>query len=346
MTTTQHDDPRALIRYALVGFAFMVALAWTLFLVRETLLLIYVAALVAIGLSPIVSWIQRHNWTPRNMPRWSAILIIYLLFIAILVAVAMLVLPPLIAQARDLWSEMPGLIQRGQQWLIERGLLSRELSMREAVEQAPGTRTDAVGTIVGALWSFVGGIFGLVTILILAFYLMVDSSNIVNVFVRLFPRGRRRRVREACDSVSTKVSAWLGGQLLLAAIIGTSAAAGLWLMGVPYFYVLALVAAIGELIPMVGPLLSAIPAVIVGFTVSPQMGAGVAIFFFIQQQIENHLLVPKVMERQVGVSAVVVIVALLIGGSLLGIVGAILAVPSAAILQVLIHELVPETKSD
>jgi predicted PurR-regulated permease PerM len=76
------------------------------------------------------------------------------------------------------------------------------------------------------------------------------------------------------------------------------------------------------------------------------MGAGVAIFFFIQQQIENHLLVPKVMERQVGVSAVVVIVALLIGGSLLGIVGAILAVPSAAILQVLIHELVPETKSD
>ncbi len=238
------------------------------------------------------------------------------------------------------------LIQRGQQWLIERGLLNRELSVQEAVEQAPGTKTDAVGTIVGALWSFVGGIFGLVTILILAFYLMVDSDNIVNVFVRLFPRGKRRRVREACESVSTKVSAWLGGQLLLAAIIGTSAAAGLWLRGVPYFYVLALVAGIGEMIPMVGPLLSAIPAVVVGFTVSPQMGAGVAIFFFIQQQVENHLLVPKVMERQVGVSAVVVIVALLVGGSLLGIVGAILAVPSAAILQVLIHELVPETKSD
>jgi predicted PurR-regulated permease PerM len=346
VTTTQQDDPRGLIRYALVGIAFTVALAWTLFLVRETLLLIYVAALVAIGLSPIVNWIQRHRWTPRNMPRWSAILIIYLLFIGILITVAMLILPPLIDQARELWAQMPALIQRGQQWLIERGLLSRELSMQEAVQQAPGNRTDAVGTIVGALWRFVGGIFGLVTILILAFYLMVDSNNIVNVFVRLFPRSKRRGVREACDSVSTKVSAWLGGQLLLAAIIGTSAAIGLWLMGVPYFYVLALVAGIGEMIPMVGPLLSAIPAVVVGFTVSPQMGAGVAIFFFIQQQIENHLLVPKVMERQVGVSAVVVIVALLIGGSLLGVVGAILAVPSAAILQVLIYELVPETKSD
>lgn len=105
MTTTQHDDPRGLIRHALVGIAFMVALAWTLFLVRETLLPIYMAALVAIGLSPIVNWIQRHQWTPRNMPRWSAILITYLLFIGILVAVATLVLPPLIEQARELWAE-------------------------------------------------------------------------------------------------------------------------------------------------------------------------------------------------------------------------------------------------
>ena len=346
MTNSHSDDPRALIRYALVGGALTVALFWTLLLAHETLLLIYVAALVAIGLSPIVNWIQRHPRTPRNMPRWSAILVIYLLFLGILIAVAMLVLPPLIDQARELWSQMPTLIQRGQQWLIERGLLNRELSVQEAVEQAPGTKTDAVGTIVGAIWSVVGGIFGLVTILILAFYLMVDSENIVTAFQRLFPRGKRRRVREACESVTTKVSAWLGGQLLLAGIIGGSAAVGLWLMGVPYFYVLALVAGVGEMIPLVGPLLSAIPAVIVGFTVSPQMGAGVAIFFFIQQQVENHLLVPKVMERQVGVSAVVVIVALLIGGSLLGIVGAILAVPTAAILQVLIQELVPETKSD
>jgi predicted PurR-regulated permease PerM len=146
--------------------------------------------------------------------------------------------------------------------------------------------------------------------------------------------------------VATKVSAWLGGQLLLAAIIGTSAAAALWLMGVPYFYVLALVAAIGEMIPIIGPLLAAIPAVVVAFTVSPAVALGVAIFFILQQQVENHVLVPKVMERQVGVSAVVVIVALIVGGSLLGIVGAILAVPTAAILQVLFQEVVPDAAGD
>lgn len=342
--TTRSDDPRALIRYALVGVAFTVAIFWMVYQVRGTLLLIYVAALVAIGLLPIVAAIQNHPRTPRNMPRWAAILVIYALFIGFVVAVAMLVFPPLIAQARQLWAEMPDLWETARGWLIDRGMLSQEVSIRDAVENAQSTGTDAVGALFGAIWSVVGGVFGLVTILILAFYLMVDAENIVRVFLTLFPRGRRQRVHEACERVSTKVSAWLGGQLLLAGIIGSSAALVLWLMGVPYFYVLALVAGIGETIPIVGPVLSAIPAIIVGFTVSPQMGAGVALFFFVQQQVENHLLLPRVMARQVGVSAVVVIVALLLGGSLLGIVGAILAVPTAAILQVLLQELVPETK--
>jgi predicted PurR-regulated permease PerM len=176
----------------------------------------------------------------------------------------------------------------------------------------------------------------------LAQYLLLEADNIVAAFLRLFPRSERARVHDACRDVATKVSAWLGGQLLLAAIIGTTAALGLWLMGVPYFYVLALVAGIGEIIPVVGPVLAAIPAIIVALTVSPALALGVAVFFFAQQQFENHVLVPKVMERQVGVSALIVIIALLIGGSLLGIVGAILAVPTAAILQVLFLELVPE----
>ena len=134
----------------------------------------------------------------------------------------------------------------------------------------------------------------------------------------------------------------MAGQLLLGAIIGTTAGLGLWIMGVPYFYVLALIAGVGELIPIVGPLLAAIPAIAVALSVSPVLAVGVAIFFFVQQQVENHVLVPRVMSRQVGISPVVVIMALLIGGSLLGLVGAILAVPTAAILQVLLQELLVE----
>jgi predicted PurR-regulated permease PerM len=341
----KHDDsPRALIRYALVGLSLTVILTWTLYLVRGVLLLIYVSALVAIGLSPLVAAIERRRAAGRSrVPRWLAILAIYLVVLGALVGVAVLVVPPLVDQARGLWAALPRMMSSGQRWLIDLGVLSREMSFREAVEQgAPAVGgSDAVGTLIGAVWGLLGGIVGFITILILAFYFLVDSDNLVRAFVRLFPRDERPRVEDVCRRIATKVSAWLGGQLLLAAIIGGTAAVGLFLMGVPYFYVLALIAGIGEMIPVIGPILAAIPAIAVAFTVSPALVLGVAIFFLLQQQVENHVLVPKIMERQVGVSAVGVIVALIVGGSLLGIVGAILAVPTAAILQVIFEEIGP-----
>jgi predicted PurR-regulated permease PerM len=341
------DSPRALIRYALVGLALTVAITWSLYLVRGALLLIYMSVLVAIGLAPLAGAIERYRLAgSRRLPRWTAIVIIYLCFLGALVGLGLLVIPPLVSQARELWSALPEMLQRGQQWLIDRGVMARELWFREAVENAPGAGSDAVNTVIGAVWGFVGGVFGVVTILILSFYLLLDAERFARTFVRLFPRAERARVEDAARRISSKVSAWLGGQLLLAAIIGGTAALGLFFMGVPYFYVLALIAAIGEMIPIVGPVLAAIPAIAVGFTVSPALALGVAIFFFVQQQFENHVLVPKVMERQVGVSAAAVIVALLIGGTLLGIVGAILAVPSVAIVQVVLEELLAEKSAD
>ena len=338
------DNPRALIRYALVGLALTLLIGWTLFLVRGVLLLIYVSALLAMGLAPLVGALERRPLpvVSRQLPRWGAILIMCLGFLALLAGFGRLVVPPLISQTRALWLALPQILGQAQQWLIDRGVLSQELSFRDAVEQAPVFGSDAVSTVVAAIGGLIGGVFGLVTILILAFYLLVDAENIVRGFVRLFPQAQRPRVESACRRIAGKVSGWVGGQLLLALIIGSSAALALFLLGVPYFYVLALVAAIGELIPIVGPLLAAIPAVIVALTVSPALALAVAGFFFAQQQVENHLLAPKVMEQRVGVSAVAVIIALLVGGSLLGIVGAILAVPTAAILQVLFLELRPE----
>ena len=324
----------------------MVGLAWTAYLVRSALLLIYVSALIAIGVTPLATALERRAGSNR-FPRWAAILSIYVCLLALLVGVGLLVIPPLVAQARELWTFLPEMLRRGQEWLTDRGLTGLELTLLKAVEQAPaGSGSDAVGTLLGAIWGFIGGVFGLMTILILAFYFMVDADTFVHAFVRLFPRPERPRVEDACRRVSAKVSAWLGGQLLLAGIIGGSAALGLFLMGVPYFYVLALIAGIGEMIPIVGPLLAAIPAIAVAFTVLPALAAGVGLFFVVQQQFENHVLVPRVMARQVGVSAAAVIMALLVGGTLLGVVGAILAVPTLAILQVIVGELIVETPPD
>ncbi|MEQ1572841.1 MAG: AI-2E family transporter [Vicinamibacterales bacterium] len=342
---TPDNSPRALVRYALAGLVVTAALSWTVYLVRGVLVVVYIAALVAIGLGPLVNAIERKRLLSlrQRVPRWAAILTIYLVVMGGLVVVAVLVVPPLVTQARELWTNFPELLHKGQRWLIDRGLLSRELTIREAVQQAPGGGSDAVGTLIGAVTGLVGGLFGFVTILLLAFYFLVDAEGILNTFRRLFPRSEQPRVADACVRISAKVSAWLGGQLLLAGIIGATAALGLWVMGVPYFYVLALIAALGEMIPMIGPILSAIPAIAVALTVSPTLAIAVAIFFFVQQQLENNILVPNIMQRQVGVSAVVVIIALLLGGALLGIVGAILAVPTAAILQVLFEELRPDT---
>jgi predicted PurR-regulated permease PerM len=192
--------------------------------------------------------------------------------------------------------------------------------------------------VFGAIAGVVGGIFGFVTILILTFYLLVESGELRASFLRLFPARRRARVDAASRAITVKVSAWLGGQLFLGLVIGSTSALGLWLIGVPYFYVLALISGVGELIPVVGPVLAAIPAIAVASSISLKTVLLVVAFFFVQQQFENHVLVPKVMSRQVGVSAVTVIIALLIGGKLLGILGAILAVPTAAILQVIFAE--------
>jgi predicted PurR-regulated permease PerM len=320
-----------------------VVVVWTLYLARDVLLLIYVSVLLAIGFGPVVHAIEHQQMVPvgQRLPRWLAILVVYLLIVGTLIIVGFLVIPPLVTQAQALWTALPELLDRGQTLLIRYGLLDHRITLEEAIRRAPASG-DAVGTVAMAATGVVSGLFALLTVLILTFYLLIESDALFAGFARLFRRADRPRVQEAAEQISVKVSAWLSGQLFLAGAIGVSAAIGLYLLGVPYFYVLALVAAVGEMIPVVGPILAAVPAVVVAFTVSPQTGLFVLLFFLAQQQIENHFLVPKVMSRQVGVSAVTVVIALLIGGSLLGIIGAVLAVPSAAILQVVVQVLLDE----
>jgi predicted PurR-regulated permease PerM len=334
-------DARSLVRYAITMVALAVIVLWCAYIVRDALLLTYVSAILAIGFSPIVRIIEKQKLLPigsARFPRWLAILMLYLAILGTIGLTLFLIFPPLVRQGQALWDRAPDMFDRAQQFLIDKGWLHEHLTIREAVERAPGTGGDAVTKVAAAIGNVAGGIFGVVTILILTFYILVDSANLRKSALRLFPKERRGRVDAASREVMMKVSAWLGGQLLLAGVIGASSAVGLWAIGIPFFYVLALISAVGEMIPVVGPILSAVPALAVAASVSIEKVVVVLIFFVLQQQLENHILVPKIMSRQVGVSAVTVIVALLIGGSLAGIVGAILAVPTAAILQVVASE--------
>lgn len=340
---SQPDSPRQLVIWTVAVVALTAVALWSLYLARHVLLLLYVSALFAMGVSPLVRLIERQKLLrvgARGMPRALAVLLIYGTVLLSLTIVGLTIMPPLVRQARELWNRLPEMFDAAQRWLVGLGVLATPLTLRDVFQHAPATgTTDAVSGLVGAVSGFVGGVVGLVSILILTFYLLLESDQILAAFVRLFPEPSRARAAEVGRHAAAKVSAWLGGQLLLAAIIGTTAATGLGLMGVPYISVLALMAAVGELIPVIGPVLAALPAIAVALTVSVKLAVGVAVFFFVQQQFENYVLVPKIMQRQVGVSAVTVIIALLVGSSLLGIAGAILAVPTAAILQVVVQEI-------
>jgi predicted PurR-regulated permease PerM len=322
--------------------ALAVVIFWAAYLVRDVLLLIYISGLLAAGFRPIVRLIERQTVLPigtRRFPRWLAILLLYLVILGVLTGIGFLIVPPLVRQAQQLWRSLPDMFNRAQDFLISKGLLKEHLTLQQAVEHAPvGGGGEAVGTVFGAIAGVVGGLFGFVTILILTFYLLVEAEQLLAALLRLFPAHRRARAAAASRDITAKVSAWLGGQLLLGGIIGVTSAVGLWLIGIPFFYVLALISAVGELIPIIGPFLAALPAIAVAATVSWNKVLLVIVFFIVQQQFENHVLVPKVMQRQVGLSAVTVIVSLLIGGKLLGILGVLLAVPTAAILQVVLTE--------
>ena len=330
---------------AVASLAVAVVVLWALYLARGALLLLYISVILAIGFGPTVRAIEHQRLVPvgtKRLPRWLAILVVYLVIIGACTLAGLLLIPPVVEQASQLWRALPSLLDRGQTLLLGWGLLDHPITLEEAMRNSPASPTTAVGTVATAVTGIFSGFLSLLTVLIVTFYLLVEGDALAVGFARLFPRAERGRIREVSSKISVKVSAWLAGQLILAGTIGVSAAIGMYVLGVPYFYVLALVAAIGEMIPVVGPIFAAVPAVAVAFTVSTQTGVLVLVFFIAQQQVENNLLVPKIMEKQVGVSAVTVMVALLVGGALLGVLGAVLAVPTAAIVQVVLQELLDE----
>jgi predicted PurR-regulated permease PerM len=334
-------SPRRLVRnIAIVCVA--IVIVWALYLAREALLLVYISGLLAIGLAPLVGLIERQKLLPigsRRFPRWLAILSLYLVVISIVTGIGLMVVPPLVRQAADLWVRRAVMLDNVQTFLKDHGLITHPLTWGEAISQSPATPVDAVATVISTVSGVIGGLIGLVMILILTFYLLVESGTISETFVALFPEADRPRVGDASRQISRKVSAWLGGHLMLAGVMGGLSAIGLFLMGVPYFYVVALIAAAGEMVPILGPLIAGLSAVAVAATVSYKLAIAALVYFLVLHQLEANILVPKIMERQVGLSPVAVIIALMIGGELHGIPGAILAVPTTAILKVIVEEL-------
>jgi predicted PurR-regulated permease PerM len=316
-------------------------LLWFAYLARWGILIVYLSALIATGISPLAAWIERCEVPSLHVhpPRWLAALAVYLLALGVLVGMGSAVFPALIDQARGLIATAPSMIKNAESFLIRHGVMSHRMSMHELFQQIP---TDVRTVLLEQFRNVIGGVVGMVLILILSLYLLHDAEHLRDMIVSCVPRPRRPQARAALRQIAAEIGAWMAGQFMLSAIIGSSSAIAFGIMGVPYFYVLAFVAAIGELIPYAGPVLAAVPAILLAFSLSWQLAVGTAAFCLVQQQVENHLLVPNLMQYQVGLTASLVIIAITIGSILLGVLGAIIAVPTAAILRVCLSVLRPD----
>jgi predicted PurR-regulated permease PerM len=343
--TTREEHNRVIAR-AVVMAVVGVAAAYALYLLREALLTIYIAGLLAVGLSPIVRRLERGRLLKGRirLPRWVAILSLYVTFLLTVAFILGLVVPPIVSQMRELIQDLPKYAGRLETFLIQRNMVDPTWSLNTAMADLK-VPTVALSGLFGALTGAFGVLGKIITVLILPFYLLLESASLSKGFLSLMREDNRPRADRIMRAVTIKVGAWLGGQLLLATIIGITATIGFWLIGVPYFYVLGLIAAVGEMIPVIGPILAAVPAIALAATVSPQTALFTALYCWGQQFVENNVLVPRIMERQVGVSPVTIMIALLVGSTLMGFLGAILAVPTAAIVQVLVQEYLEREES-
>jgi predicted PurR-regulated permease PerM len=314
-------------------------LLWGAWVARLALLVIYISALLAIGLGPSVAFVQRTiRLGTRRMPRALAIGAVYVALMLVAAVLALVVVPPLLAQASDLQQKLPGMFRAAQQFLVERGLIARPVTLEQAVTGSPPGNTTAVVAVASdAMAGAATGVAAFITTLFLTFYLLLEWPALSARLWDFVPAPRRPAVREMSRLIADRVSAWLGANVVLGGIMGSVTAVGLGLLGVPYFYVLALIAALGETVPVAGSIVAGVIAVGVASTVSVKLAIMVAVFCFVVHEIEANILVPKLMQQRLGVTAAALIVALLIGWEWLGVMGVMLALPTTAVIAAVLE---------
>jgi predicted PurR-regulated permease PerM len=308
----------------------VLAAAWA---IRNILLLVYVSALFAVVLSPAIELIRRVHIGKWRPGRGGAILVLILAGIGLVAGIGLLILPPIY---RDLHAFAVDLPHRTA------GVLARMRSLPFGMNFDPAVleqhAAEAVGGAFGVFRTITGGLMGAFTCVILTAYFIVDGERTFHWALSLLPAEHRPRISATMIRAEARVRHWLIGQAALMAILGSSVAIVFGLLQIKYFYALAVIAGILNIVPIIGPLIALVLAAIIAAFDSWTKLAGVLLFFAVYQQVENAILTPRIMKLSVDLPPLAVIIALLIGGALAGVLGALIAVPTAALLAVLADE--------
>lgn len=307
-----------------------IGLAQFIWMIARPLAILFGAIVIAEAMMPAVNRLERF------MPRVLATLLMYLALAALLTGIGWLVFPALVEQATDVVDRGPELIEEGRELLNNWAPDNSEQIEGFLTEQLQG----ALGALSGLPFTVVSSIVEVFLVVVLSIYWVVAAPSMSRFFLSLFPTQRRGHAETVMKEMSGAIGGYVRGTALDALIVGSIVYVGLLIIGVPYPLVLALLAAIGEFVPIAGPFIAGAPAVLIALLESPVLALIVLVFYIVLQQFEGNVLLPIVMNNQAHVPPLLVLFAIFVGGSLGGVLGALIAIPLAGALRVLVLRVV------
>jgi predicted PurR-regulated permease PerM len=305
----------------------------------SVLTLVGVAAFLAIGLDPLVRILQR-----RGLGRGAAVAVVFIGVLAVFAGFIAAVVPTVVSQAGELTNSLPDTIDNLRKSSMisnldrDYGIITNASDQLRKKLSDGGTVMSLFGGILGAGRAVLSGFVSTFTVLVLTLYFLASLHTIAEAGYRMVPASRRPRVRALGDEIIRRIGGYVAGQVAVATINAVCTFILLTILGVPYSLVLSITVGILGIIPLVGATLGAVIVVLVGLFQSWQVGAVIAVYYLIYQQVENYVIAPRIMSRTVSVPGAVALIAALAGAALLGVLGALIAIPIAAAILLILQE--------
>ena len=323
----------------IVKAIFVLILFYAAYRLSDLILVILTSIVVASCVEPATKWFMR-----RKIPRIPSVLIVYILFFSLFAGMFYFFLPPLLQDSSQFFASLPQYLDFLDKWnpwpnVLDYNLILKDMISRFVPAASASVGTATSGNIAQAFTGIFHSVLNFILVLVLSFYFAVQEKGIENFLKIIVPPKNEKYVIDLWYRSQNKIGKWIQGQILLGVMVGALVYLGLLILGVKQAFLLAFITAVFELIPVFGPTLSAVPAVMIGFTTSASLGFMTMALYVIVQQFENHLIYPVVVRKVIGVPPILVILALLVGIQLGGFMGLILSVPFAAILMELVNDL-------
>jgi predicted PurR-regulated permease PerM len=344
MITPPHDWTFRRVVWTTLVLVCVALCFWLLYRFNHVVFILFIAILMGTVIRPAVEWLHR-----RGLPRIAGVILVYFMLLALLTGFVLLLFPLIVEQSTTIAAAVPGYYQGLRQWMVSSPnqlivrlseFLPETLPSLGPVQQTGPEMIATAGQALGYVADVAEAIFIATVILVLTLHWTLDGPQTIRSLLLLIPKGQRAIIRELVSAMETKVGSYIAGQGVLCLAIGILALVAYVLIGLPNALILALMAGVLEAVPMVGPLLGAIPAVLVALSMAPAKLVWVIVATVVIQQVENSLLVPRVMRKAVGVNPFVSLLALFAFSSMFGIAGALVAIPMAAIIQLLLDHFI------